>query len=219
MEGSQAGPPIPQEEKVGFGNQQASEKELNIPQEGSLLKEASRLQEEMAQLKEKANQKLDGIFDGTRAWISDQERLNFTFGEGEASENATWHADWDYGYYYVADENGQPVVFSLRVSDSYGGVEAIIKEFSGTEQPDGEPNEADEKNALKISQQERGGSDRYVEIYSPIGKKSTYGKYPIAGFGTKRQDGHDYKSPSYDNEWYVKDADSPVDALQSAERT
>jgi len=199
--------------------EQGSKVELDIPQEGSLLKEASRLQQEMSQLKEKANQKLNGIFDGTRAWVSDQKRLNFTFGEGEASKDARYISSYDYCYYYVADENGQPVLFSVRASESFGGVEAIIQEFSGSEQPVGEPNEADEKNALQIYQQEPGGRNRYVEVYPPIGKKSTFGKYPIAGFGTKPEDRHDYKMPSYDNEWYAGDAGKPVDALQHAERT
>lgn len=47
MEEGQEGPPIPKEERVGFGNEQGGKVELDIPQEGSLLKEASRLQQEM----------------------------------------------------------------------------------------------------------------------------------------------------------------------------
>ena len=221
MEGSQGGPPIPQEGRVGFGNEQGGKVELDIPQEGSLLEEASRLQQEMARLKKKANQKLNSIFDSTRAWVSDQERLKFTMGEGDKSQDVDWYGSNAVRYYYIADEGGQPVHFRVIVHRAKGDeAEATIQEFSGLEQPVGEPNEADEKNMLRIYQQELGrGYDRYVEVYQPIGEESTYGKYAIAGFGTKRKDQHDYKKPSYDNEWYAGDAGKPVDALQHAERT
>src|SRR3989344_5315370 len=220
MEGSQEGSSIPQEGRVGFGNEQAGKVELDIPQEGSLLREASRLQQEMAQLKEKANQKLNGIFDGTRAWVSDQERLKFTITDKDGKPREGIWLDGNY-YYYVTEENGQPVHFRVLVPRArVDEVVVDIQEFSGLEQPVGEPNEADEKNMLRIYQQELGRSyDRYVEVYPPIGEESTYGKYAIAGFGTKRKDQHDYKKPSYDNEWYAGDVDKPVDALQHAGRT
>ena len=223
MEGSQGGPPIPQEGRVGFGNEQGGKVELDIPQEGSLLEEASRLQQEMARLKKKANQKLNSIFDSTRAWVSDQERLKFTMGEGDKSQDVDWYGSNAVRYYYIADEGGQPVHFRVIVHRAKGDeAEATIQEFSGLEQPVGEPNEADEKNMLRIYQQELGrGYDRYVEVYQPIGEESTYGKYAIAGFGTKRRAEHSYKAqgPTYDNEWYSSDADRPIDALQYAERT